>query len=62
MLVSLHHFLVLLLLHLLEHLLIIWQTFLIDHLSNLSLYPSSDHSINRILLPLYGLHLWFLLD
>lgn len=62
MLVGLHQFLVLLLLHLLEHLLIIRQAFLIDHFSDFSLDPSSDHSINRILLSLDSLQFWFFLD
>lgn len=42
-----------LLLHLLEHPLVVGQPFLLDDPAYLPLYPASDHPIDRVLLPLH---------
>lgn len=62
MLVCLHQFLIFLFFHFLEHLLVIGQTFLVDHLPDLSFDPASDHTIDRVLLTLNRLHLWLFFD
>ena len=62
--IDLHQSLISFLFHLLEHLFIIWQTTIVYYLSHLTLYPSTNHTVYRVLLTLnYAfllllLHIW----
>jgi hypothetical protein len=62
MLIGLHQFLIFFPLHLLEHLLVIRQTLLVDHLPDLPFDPASDHTIDRVLLALDCFHFWLFFD